>query len=238
MTETRPAIILVVSLVVQCATMPVNGDDREDQTLPGPITITDPDGDCQIKSTITVTVPNTNHDLHPKLGMNAPRLLQTVSGDFTAQVKVTGDFQPGDMSTGGGRPFNGAGLLIWQDESNYLRLERNAYRVGDRLMCFPPLIEYWADKQYRGVNTGSVPADEFFQGRSTWLKLQRQGDQFTASFSHDGDEWTVAREFTAEFPDEVSVGMDALNTSNEEFTVEFEAFEITTDDVPDPAASR
>ncbi len=51
----------------------------------------------------------------------------------------------------------------------------------------------------------------------------------TDSISHDGDEWTVAKEFKVDFPDEVSVGIAALNTSNAASSVEFEAFEIRVD---------
>ncbi|MEZ6130383.1 MAG: DUF1349 domain-containing protein [Planctomycetaceae bacterium] len=186
----------------------------------------DPDNDCQIRSKVSFTVPGTNHDLNPRGGMNAPRLLKAVNGDFTAQVKVTGDFTPGSVSTGRGRPFNGAGLLVWQNEDNFLRLERNAYWVSNKLMCYPPLIEHWHDGKYAGFNSNPMAADEFFTGRSTWLKIQRQGERITASFSHDGMEWTVAKEFSVQFEDAVSVGMVAINTSDAEFRVEFESFQI------------
>ena len=224
--QLKTAIAVFAILAVLGLTTDAKAAETPNKTLAGWSTITDPDNDCQIKSTLTITVPDTNHDLNPRRGMNAPRLLKKVKGDFAVQVKVTSDFNPGDTSTGPGRPFNGAGLLIWQDENNFLRLERNAYWVSKLLLCYPPLIEYWRDGKYSGVNSNPTSADEFFKGRSTWLKLQRQGERMTASFSHDGDEWTVAREFKVDFPDEVSVGIAALNTSNSAFCVEFEAFEI------------
>ena len=189
-----------------------------------------PDETCRIEgqagSKLTISVPATNHDLNPRRRMNAPRVLKRVAGDFTVQVKVTADFTPGDQSTGKGKPFNGAGLLIWGDENNFLRLERNAYRSSGLLFCYPPLIEHWRDGKYAGVNASPMLAEEFFEGRSTWLKLQRQGKRMTASFSHDGEEWSVAKEFSVEFAEEVSVGVQALNTSNAPFSVEFEEFGI------------
>ena len=219
--KTAIAVLAILSL-----TTDANAEETRCKKLAGWSTITDPGSDCQITSVLKVTVPDTNHDLNPRRGMNALRLLKKAKGDFAVQVKVTGDFTPGDTSTGPGRAFNGAGLLIWQDENNFLRLERNAYWVSNLLLCYPPLIEHWRDGKYRGVNSGPTRADEFFKGRSTWLKLRRQGERVTASFSHDGDEWTVAKEFKVDFPDEVSVGIAALNTSNAAFSVEFEAFEI------------
>lgn len=227
--QLKTAIVLFVTVVVLSFSTDASAEGTQNKTLTGWDTIADPDNDCQIKTTVSITVPDTNHDLNPRRGMNAPRLLNKAKGDFAVQVKVTSDFHPGDTSTGPGRPFNGAGLLIWQNEDNFLRLERNAYWVLESLYCYPPLIEYWRDGKYSGFNSGATRADEFFNGRSTWLKLRRLGKRMTASFSHDGDEWTVAKEFTVDFPDEVSVGIAALNTSNAAFCVEFEAFEIKLD---------
>ena len=185
---------------------------------------------CGIKtegdSKLTMIVPGTNHDLNPRRKMNAPRLLKRVAGDFTVQVKVTSDFTPGDTSTGKGKPFNGAGLVVWENEDNFLRLERNAYWVMGSLFCYPPLIEHWRDGKYAGVNAGPVLAEDFFEGRSTWLKLQRQGKRMTASMSDDGEEWTFTKEFSVDFPEDVSVGIQALNTSDATFTVDFEEFQL------------
>jgi hypothetical protein len=105
------AITLLTVLAVHFFTHHAGAEDNPTKTLAGLDKITDPDNDCQFRSTITLTVPNTNHDLNPRRGMNAPRLLKKVTGDFTVQVKVTSDFKPGNASTGPGRPFNGAGLL-------------------------------------------------------------------------------------------------------------------------------
>ncbi|HVX62791.1 MAG TPA: DUF1349 domain-containing protein [Pirellulales bacterium] len=226
---------VVALLAVHCVNRPLAAEEKPTPAPAGWDQIADPDGDCQFVSTITLTVPATNHDLSPRRGMNAPRLLKKVAGDFTAQVKVTSDFTPGVTSTGQGRPFIGAGLLVWENQDNFLRLERNAYWIADQLFCYPPLIEHWRSGQYAGVNSQPKPAHEFFQGRSTWLKLQRQGNRIIASFSHDGQDWTVAKEFEVEFADEVSVGIAALNTSDDAFTVEFESFKLTRDgDQTDP----
>lgn len=60
--------------------------------------VTNSDGDCTFKADkgkLTITVPGNLHDLHPNRGMNAPRVLQEVEGDFTATVKVTCALTPG-----------------------------------------------------------------------------------------------------------------------------------------------
>ena len=75
---------------------------------------------------------------------NAPQLLTEAGGNFTLFVKVVGRIQPGIVpldlpipesekpkekeESGAGFPitFQGAGLLVWQDPINYIRLERSA----------------------------------------------------------------------------------------------------------------
>ena len=98
---------------------------QEQTTFAGWGTVTDPDKDCLFSiqgDKLGITVPAKNHNLHPAREMNAPRVLRRVSGDFSVQVKITADFKPGVISTGPGRPFNGAGLLLWQSEKSFLRV--------------------------------------------------------------------------------------------------------------------
>lgn len=218
-------------LIAGAFIVPVNADDMPQQAFAGWISVTDPDKDCEFRlagDKLSITIPAKNHNLHPVRGLNAPRVLKKVSGDFTVQVKVTSDFKPGTKSTkpeGQGRPFNGAGILVWQSDENFLRIERNAYWVGDSLYCYPPGIEYWRDRQYSGFNNSPTDAS-YFMGRSTWLKGRRQGQNVTVSISHDGTEWNEVKTFQIEMSDEVSVGVAAVNSSDTPFTVDFEEFTI------------
>lgn len=195
-------------------------------------TVTDPEGDCTIKEEkgkLTISVPGVSattksHDLHPgNFGnrMFAPRVLREVEGDFTATVKVTGEFDPGELG------FNGAGLLLWQDEKNIVRLERNKYWVSaqKKHYCYPPLFEYFKDAKYQ--NTDPKPtSEEFFKGKSTYLRMERNGEKLTAFYSHDGKEWTTAKEITVDLKSKLRVGVAALNTAKTPFTAEFEGFSV------------
>lgn len=192
-------------------------DGRTETSLPGNTT-----------RMLRVHVPAANHDLNPYRGLTAPRLLKKVCGDFEFRVKVTADFRPGAKTMGKGNPFQGAGILIWQDGDNYLRIERNAWRQGDSYWCYPPLMEYWHNREYSGMNVPAVPA-EFFQGRSTWLKAVRRGNQVTISLSHDGIAWHDIRSFPVEFAPDVEIGMAALNTSDEPLTVDFDDLVIVNE---------
>jgi RNA polymerase sigma factor (sigma-70 family) len=194
--------------------------------------VTDPSGDCTFtteKSRLVVKVPGGIHDLNPYRSMQAPRVLKKVKGDFVAQIKVTGDFKPGEKAASDHSSFNGAGLLVWQDEKNYIRLERNRWYVPaeQQYACYPPLLEYFKNGEYQDTDPDST-LDEFFKDRSTWLRLERNGNKLIASYSHDGKEWTEAKEITVDLPAELSVGVAAINTSEEAFTVEFDEYKVFT----------
>lgn len=190
--------------------------------------IVDPNKDCDISDRVLrIVVPPTNHDLNPLRGLSAPRVLQPVSGDFEVSVRVTCDLEPGMKAMGKGSPFHGAGLLIWEDDENFLRIERNAWRNGDSCLCYPPLIEYWRDRQYSGANKVPVPSAEFFPEGSTWLKATRRGNRMTVSMSPDGKKWKDVRSFDIDLTTKLQVGVAALNTSDKPFRAEFDSFNLS-----------
>jgi regulation of enolase protein 1 (concanavalin A-like superfamily) len=208
-----------------------SANDSQSVVIDGWGTVHDPDGDCKIfieDDKVTITVPDEPHDMNPDRGpVNAPRILREVTGDFTLRVRVTGDFEPGKETTNPrSAPFNGAGLLLWMGEEDYVRLERNVWLRGeDQRQCFPPLFQAFKD----GVDQGTNPpltTKEFFVGESTWLRFERRGAALTASCSHDGDEWVFAKRIELEIPETVHVGVSASNTSNHPFRVTFDQYKL------------
>lgn len=185
--------------------------------------VVDPDNDCDLTAnSFSMRVPPTNHDLNPLRGSAAPRVLRPVDGDFDISVKVTADFKPGTTATGKGRPFNGAGILIWQNEYNFLRVERNAWWDGESFQCYPPLIEYWHERRYSGANEPSVESAEFFRGDATWLKAVRRGRKVMISLSHDGKDWIDMKTIDVDFSGRLQVGVAGVNTSDKPFHVTFD----------------
>ena len=90
----------------------------------------DPDGDCMFEidednNRIRIAIPGTPHVLSAELGRgNAPRLLRPAGGNFDVSVSVGGVFHPsGRATTKEYAPYHGAGILVWQDDRNYVRLE-------------------------------------------------------------------------------------------------------------------
>jgi hypothetical protein len=119
----------------------------------------DPDGDCKIErgnEWIRITVPGSLHTLAPQIKVrvatpkdgeppkpegpgyliNSPRVLTDIDGDFLFRATVGGRLDAGldpAMDPRGRKlPFaiQGGGILVWQDEKNFFRLERSIGTVN------------------------------------------------------------------------------------------------------------
>ena len=168
--------------------------------VPGWGRVIDPWRDCVValdrdNERLKIQVPGTPHVLSaevPQLPMNAPRVVRRVRGDFTAGVHVLGRLEPGRSSTTHYDPYHGAGLIVWQDRSNYFRLERAVGFIKGR---HRPYINYEVREGGRlAVSRGVTIAD-----LSLFLKLRRQGVAFSAWYSHDGRRWVELGRVDATF---------------------------------------
>jgi hypothetical protein len=186
----------------------------------------DPDGDCRIErdpqeNKLTIFVPGKSHLLSTEIGrMNAPRVLREVEGDFDANVRVAGINHPGaKASTTAYAPFHGAGILIWQDGANYVRLEIAAdLRHGTPR----PYINF----EYR--KDGALAASSGMKNGdgSNRLKVERRGNEISAAFSPDGAHWTSFPPLLARLSGRLRVGVVAISSSTKPLVVELTGFEV------------
>ena len=118
---------LLISLAAHC----VCASEQEYGTIRGWGSLIDPDGDCSFliqSDRVSIQVPGSPHGLSSEIDrMNAPRILQDIRGDFAVEVRIDGKFLPGESTFAGRAAYNGAGVLLWQDDGNYIRLERAVY---------------------------------------------------------------------------------------------------------------
>jgi regulation of enolase protein 1 (concanavalin A-like superfamily) len=188
----------------------------------------DPDKDCKFirdKDTLTIEVPGKDHDLAIERNlMNSPRLLRDVEGDFVAQVRVRGTFQPSQNSTSDERlPFVGAGLLLMADEKTYIRLERAALVKGGETKTY-------ANWELRQDGKWVLAGEERIQpleDKPTYVRLERQGDKLLASVSHDGKEWKELNPLEVILPAKLKLGVSAGGTSMDVFAPRFDQFQLT-----------
>jgi regulation of enolase protein 1 (concanavalin A-like superfamily) len=227
-------VIPVVSfLCLAFLIIPVSrGDDKKPQEIKGWGTVVDPAGDCKVTERdgkVTITVPKTHHDLNPTPNYNnvlAPRVLQEVEGDFTVQVKVDAFPRPKARtpSSKAGISFVAAGLVVWQDEKNFVRLLRAAN--GDRGNLFGHL-EVYRDGKF--VGDGYVMN---INDKATYLKLTRKGDAFAFAVSADGKEWAEVKGRGKGIGEialskKLKVRVAATNATRKEFAPVFEGFSLT-----------
>lgn len=193
-------------------------------------TVIDPDGDCSFRDNngdITISVPRGEHELwygarKSQKRFNAPRVMREIEGDFVAQVKVTGNWQPNNTSYA-----RAAGLVVWDSPKQYLRHERCHFihsGTGEHA-CFKAPVY---DVNYRRVSDANAGSNAHYQGTSTWLLMQRKGQTIHTWIKHErGSDWQHTGSVTTQFPRRVQVGIDAINRSSTEFTVLFEDLRIT-----------
>lgn len=208
------------------------GDDKTTEEIKNWGIVVDPAGDCTVTEKdgrVTITVPKTHHDLNPTPKFNnvlAPRVLQEIEGDFTVQVQVDAFPRPEakTASSTAGISFVGAGLIVWQDEKNFVRLLRAAN--GERGNLFGHL-EVYRDGLF--VNGGyAMNIDD----KATYLKLTRRGDTFQFAVSADGKEWAEVKGRgkgveEIHLPKTVKVGVAATNATTKVFAPVFEGFSLT-----------
>ncbi len=164
--------------------------------------VIDPDGDCDVvadreTNRATILVPGTAHLLSAELGrMNAPRILGDIQGDFEVRLKVTGTSHPGGKATTSQyAPYHGAGILLWQDPENYVRLEIAAdLRKGK---VFP-----YANFELRRAGLLAVTQGLKIEDDASYLRLERRGDEVRGAFSPDGDHWTLFSPMIVELKDQ------------------------------------
>jgi regulation of enolase protein 1 (concanavalin A-like superfamily) len=220
------AVICMIMAVVCTATRSDEPEARPD-VVPGWGRVIDPWRDCDVAldrydDRLRIQVPGTPHVLSaevPEHPMNAPRVIRGVRGDFTADVHVLGRLEPGPTRTTHYDPYHGAGLIVWQDPSNYLRLERAVGFIKGR---DHPYINY----ELRAGGLLAVSRGFTVQEGSLFLKLRRQGESFSAWYSHDRHRWIKLGRVDATFPQRVEVGVVAVNSSTQMLSAELEMLNV------------
>jgi regulation of enolase protein 1 (concanavalin A-like superfamily) len=220
---------LPVILAVACTTASAVPDDDKARPneVPGWGRVLDPGRDCEValdreRDRLKIRVPGTPHVLSaevPALPMNAPRVVRRVRGDFTAGVRVLGRLEPGQSKTTHYNPFHGAGLIAWQDASNYLRLERAVGFIDGR---HHPYINYELREGGRLVMSHGITSED----RSLFLRIRRRGRAFSAWYSRDGRRWVKLATVDAGLDERIDVGVAAINSSGRALSAELEWLRI------------
>ena len=121
----------------------------------------------------------------------------------------------GSSTTNYAYPYHGAGLIVWQDSNNFVRLERAAILRDSRLFSY---LNFEQRRGGRNVDPQATPIPD----APLHLRLERQGNRLSASFSPDGQQWTPVPTMVVNLNPRVKVGVAAVSTSTSKFRAEFE----------------
>jgi hypothetical protein len=211
-------------------------------TLLGPLI--DPDKDCRLDKDesnfkIRIDVPGKLHTLSPEMVVrknqplhNAPMTLTDVEGDFAAFVEVTGEINPGPTPPrerqARGLPFTvqSAGLIVYQDKNNFLRLERAGSIITSQLK---PLHRLIIEAVKDGRQAMKPIYYDVLEGDSMLILIRRKG-RFKCMFGPNGGLSGIAfSELALSLPPKLKVGLSASNISAQPFTATFENFALLSD---------
>jgi len=196
--------------------------------------LVDPVKNCKLErdeSFATIEIPAGVHVLSPELNLfNAPMTLINVEGDFLAHVKIANALLPGTEPARFKRGvfptvFQGAGLILWQDRSNYIRLEHTVS----------------SNKRARGIPQNEIYLEIIKNGKlsgrallhtsddAVYLRLFRLKGAIQGMFSSNGKRWVILKKLAVPFPAKIQVGLAASNASKEPLSARFEEFILLTD---------
>lgn len=185
----------------------------------------DPDKDCTFvieSQSVSIRVPGTPHDLSAELDrMNAPRILAPAEGNFSVGVLVKGDFAPGEATIEGRTAYNGAGLLLMQDEQNYIRLERAVLKRGGQEQHY---ANFEARVDGRVIRIGTPSDLVITPEKSCYLRIDRVGNEIRGAVRQGNDAWHDLEPKQMELRDPLQVGVAAVNASSQDFNARFFGF--------------
>jgi S1-C subfamily serine protease len=218
---------------------------RKTFSMLGPLI--DPEKDCKITKSdddlkIKIDIPggkvrslapyivnrlNKKKPLH-----NAPMSLIDVDGDFAALVEITGEISAGTNlpkdRQGNNIPFTfqSAGLLLYQDKDNFVRIERSAGVDVERLQpIHKVLFEVVKDgKHVENQNYPPVP-----EGPVYLLLMRRKGKVMVGATVNLAVPPQPVGLVELDLPTKVKVGLSASNISAKPFTANFENFALFND---------
>jgi hypothetical protein len=127
---------------------------------------------------VLLSVPaGTSHDLW-RYGNFAPRIMRAANDtDFEIEAKFESPLLVG---------YQGQGLVVEAGPSDFLRFD--FFNDGSNVYIFAASIT--------GGNAGNIHQSVITPGVPLYLRVRRQGDLWTESYSYDGVIWTTAASFT------------------------------------------
>jgi regulation of enolase protein 1 (concanavalin A-like superfamily) len=179
---------------------------------------TDPGNDVTYSFTaragfLRLTVGDDN-DLAGSTNYGAPRLLVPQQGNFTMETLV--EFDPQEV-------YQGAGLLVWQDENHFLRLEFGFGGMGGGAKN---VVFVTGEDGGLGL-VGSIDLPDTL--KRIELRLQRSGNLFTAYWRQVGGTWQKIGSTNFTLNSTVNIGITQVTQyTSSKISADFDYLKIYT----------
>lgn len=162
--------------------------------------------------------------------MTAPRVLRPVRGNFNYQVDVSGIALPeSDSVIPTRRPFIGAGIVVWNNRQNYIRLERAGVTGVDNRQSNYASFEH--RKEGDIVKAGSSRDGLLTTVHTTFL-VRRIGSRIHAWAANTPAPLKYIGAIRVDWPDELQIGVVGNNGTEGELEVHLQWGEPKN--IPDP----
>ena len=131
---------------------------------------------------------------------------QKVTGDFTTQVKITGEYQA---------LYDQAGLMVRLDEQTWLK-------CGIEFVNGVQQASVVVTRKYSDWSVVSLPENP----ESIWLRLERSVETVKVEYSLDGESYSLLRLAYLTTANELQVGLMCASPDGDGFSVIFEEFKV------------
>jgi regulation of enolase protein 1 (concanavalin A-like superfamily) len=150
---------------------------------------------------------------------DAPLLVHPApDGDFEILTRL--DFAPSAN-------FQFAGLLVYQDDDHFVALGRAFCGVVPP--CVGDGVYLDNDEAFLAGDATTIAQAGLPQGEPVWLRLVRQGTNYTGSWGSDGETWTPVGSTMANFiPTNVGLMASTSASGAASASAEFDFFEMTS----------
>ncbi|CAG0946195.1 hypothetical protein ANRL1_02829 [Anaerolineae bacterium] len=162
---------------------------------------------------LRITAP-TGNDLAPWTNFDAPYLIQSADGNWIAETAV--EFSPTEQ-------FQGAGILVYQDDDNLVRLERcfGGIGGGENGIHFSVI----RDGEFEVIVTAEQAPTN---AKKVELRLQREGNRYTAWWREPGKAWQTIGNTEITLPQTVQAGIIVIAAEPApDATADFDYFRIS-----------
>lgn len=120
--------------------------------------------------------------------------------------------------------FEFAGLLVYQDDSNYLQFGRAYANCGPACKGNAIYFDYEEGGQFLGSNHSTVVSNK----RKAYLRIIRKGRRYTGYYSQDGTNWTKIGKHVVNSGFSPKIGILAVNQNDQatEKNADFDFFRV------------